>query len=336
MTKSRIHSEVDFTREGKQHGFLRIPHSVHRSAYGWLAMPVTCIKGGSGPTVILFSGNHGDEYEGQVTLMKLTRRLQPADVAGRIIIVSAANFPAAMAGMRTSPIDEGNLNRSFPGDPNGRPTQMIAHYIESVLLPMADFVFDLHSGGSSLMYIASTLVARPADAGKRAEAIERLKLFGAPIAMIFDLPQGEDRTLTGACLRAGVPYLGSELGGSGTVTPSVLAYAEKGTARVLHHLGVLREPLHKEPPGKTRLVVVGGLDYYCYAPDSGLFEPFVDLGAEVKAGQEAGAVHFPDTPWREPSLAHFGHDGIVVCKRIPGKTERGDCLFHLASDYDGN
>src|ERR1700730_8018514 len=169
MSRTRIYSEVDFTKDGKQSAFLRLPHSVHRSAYGWLPMPITCIKNGKGPTVLLVSGNHGDEYEGQVTLIKLTRRLTADDVRGRIIILSAANFPAAMAGMRTSPIDEGNLNRSFPGDPDGRPTAAIAHYIESVLLPMADCVLDLHSGGSSLMYIPSALARRPADAAKRAQ-----------------------------------------------------------------------------------------------------------------------------------------------------------------------
>jgi predicted deacylase len=60
--------------------------------------------------------------------------------------------------MRTSPLDEGNLNRSFPGDPYGGPTAQIADYIESVLLPQCDFVFDFHSGGSSLTYVPSALI----------------------------------------------------------------------------------------------------------------------------------------------------------------------------------
>ena len=68
-----------------------------------------------------------------------------------------------------------------------------------------------------------------------------------------------------------------------------------------------------------------------YAPDSGLFETYVDLGDEVKTGQPAGAIHFTDTPWREPSVAIFGRPGIVVCRRIPGRTQRGDCLFQLGS-----
>jgi uncharacterized protein len=333
MSKTRIHSEIDFAKDGKQSGFLRLPHSVHRSAYGWLPMPITCIKNGKGPTILLVSGNHGDEYEGQVTLMKLTRHLQPDHVKGRIIILTAANYPAAMAGTRTSPIDHGNLNRTFPGNPDGGPTAMIAHFIESVLLPMADFVIDLHSGGSSLMYIPSALARRAKSKAQRARTIEVMQIFGAPVSMLIDAPQGEDRTLTGGADRVGIFHMGTELGGSGTVTPVALAVAEKGTARLLDHFGVLKKPLHNEKPEKTRLVVVAGPSYYTYAPDNGLFEPYVELGDDVKAGQAAGAVHFPDTPWREPTIAHFERDGVIVCKRIPGRTERGDCLFHVGSDY---
>jgi predicted deacylase len=265
--------------------------------------------------------------------MKLTRRLQADDVKGRIIILSAANYPAAMAGTRTSPIDQGNLNRTFPGSPDGGPTAMIAHFIESVLLPMADVAIDLHSGGSSLMYIPSALARRAKSKGDRAETVKLMEIFGAPVSMLIDAPQGEDRTLTGGAERVGVLHMGTELGGSGTVTPGALSVAEKGTARLLDHFGVLRKPLHNEKPGKTRLVVVAGPSYYTYAPDNGLFEPYVELGDDVKAGQAAGAVHFPDTPWREPTIAHFERDGVVVCKRIPGRTERGDCLFHLGSDH---
>jgi hypothetical protein len=130
----------------KQHGFIRLPYSVHRSAYGWIPIPVASIKNGKGPRILLMAGNHGDEYEGQVALGKLIRSLDPAEVRGPIIILPSANFPAAMAGMRTSPLDEGNLNRSFPGDPYGGPTAQIADYIESVLLPQCDFVVDFHSG----------------------------------------------------------------------------------------------------------------------------------------------------------------------------------------------
>src|SRR5437870_5820916 len=102
-SQSRLTAEIDFDRDGKQHGFIRLPYSVHRSAYGWIPIPVACVKNGDGPRVLLMAGNHGDEYEGQVALGKLIRSLGAEEVRGRMIILPSANYPAAMAGLRTSP-----------------------------------------------------------------------------------------------------------------------------------------------------------------------------------------------------------------------------------------
>lgn len=333
MTRpSRITAEVDFTKEGKQQGFLRLPYSSHASAYGWIAIPIIVIKNGEGPNVLLMAGNHGDEYEGQLTLIKLCRELEPGAVRGRIIILPAANFPAARAGMRTSPIDSGNLNRSFPGNPDGTLTQMIAHYIESELLPLADTVLDLHSGGSSLQYIPSTLMAKSEDERKTAKMLELMKVFGAPIGYMSTRPQGEDRTLLAAARRSSAVAIGTELGGSGTVTPETMVIAERGVRRVLKHIGSVPDmALGAEPPA-SRIMEIGGSDYFVYSPDYGLWEPLADLGDDVEAGQPAARVHFPETPWREPVVAEFLHAGTVICKRIPSRTERGDCLYHLGTD----
>ncbi|MBI3710868.1 MAG: succinylglutamate desuccinylase/aspartoacylase family protein [Proteobacteria bacterium] len=331
--RSRLHLEIDLNRDGKQTGFIRLPHSVHRSAYGWIPIPVACIKNGEGPRVLLNAGNHGDEWEGQVALGRFIREIDPAQIRGRIIILPSANFPAAMAGTRTSPIDDGNLNRSFPGDPDGDVTKQIAYFIEHELLPHCDYAFDLHSGGSSLVYIPSTLGQRDGDAARTEKLIGLMRAFAAPIAYLGLALQGADRTLSAAARRQNALSMGTELGGGGQVTPSALKIAEGGIRRVLAHLGAYSGPVTAASP--TRLLEVGGPDYYAYAPDGGVFEPLAELGDEVKAGQPAGLIHFHDTPWREPSLARFGHGGLVVCKRVPGRTERGDCLFHLATDWRG-
>ncbi|MEO7242190.1 MAG: succinylglutamate desuccinylase/aspartoacylase family protein [Variovorax sp.] len=333
-TSSRITSEIDLERDGKHVGFLRVPHSVHRSAYGWIPIPIACIRNGDGPRVLLMAGNHGDEYEGQIAFGSLLRELEVNDVRGRIVFLTSANFPAAMAGSRTSPIDEGNMNRSFPGDIDGGITAQIAWYIEHVLLPQCDYVFDLHSGGSSLMYIPSGLSRRLADPQRMARAIELLQAFGAPVSYITDAPQGEDRTLTAAAGRQGVTHLGTELGGGGTLTIAALRIAREGAKRALKRVGALADRVQVTPTPATRLMQVRGSDYYIYAPDSGLFEPLVELGDDVSAGQEAGRIHFLDTPWREPTIARFQRAGTVLCKRMPCRTERGDCLFHLGTPYE--
>jgi predicted deacylase len=179
---TRLTPEFDlFASSGKRTGFIRLPHSVHQSAYGFIPIPVVVIANGEGPSALLMAGNHGDEYEGQVALGNLIRALQPEQIRGRLIVLPSANFPAAIAGSRTSPIDDGNLNRSFPGDPDGTVTEQIAWFIEETILPRVQVLIDLHSGGSSLTYIPSALARRSADATQMAETVALLRAFGAPI-----------------------------------------------------------------------------------------------------------------------------------------------------------
>ena len=95
---TRIAATIDLDGPGMQHGYLKVPHSTHDSAYGWIPVPITVAANGSGPSVLLVAGNHGDEYEGQIALMKLVRSLDPSRLRGRLIVLSAANYPAVMAG----------------------------------------------------------------------------------------------------------------------------------------------------------------------------------------------------------------------------------------------
>jgi predicted deacylase len=330
---SRLSADIDLMAEGKATGFVRVPHSVHRSAYGWIPIPIVRIKNGDGPDVLMQAGNHGDEWEGQIGLGNLIRSLQPKDIKGRLVILPSANFPAAMAGQRTSPIDDGNLNRTFPGNADGTITEQIAHFIEHVLLPTFDYSFDFHSGGSSLTYIPSALAARQGDRERMQKVVGMLKAFGAPVSYLAAIPQGGGRTFTSASYRQGVISMGTELGGGGLVTPHSLKVAQDGMRRVLAHIGLLQGPVPAPTP--TRLTEIGGDDYYVYAPDGGLFEPLVELGDEVTAGQPAARIHFHHTPWREPETVPFKRAGLVLCKRVPARCERGDCLFHLATDTDG-
>ena len=91
---SRITTDVDFERDGFQTGTLRVPHCHDRSAYGHIAIPLAVLKNGDGPTLLLTGGNHGDEYEGPVALMKLINRMPALSIAGRLIVISGLNFPA--------------------------------------------------------------------------------------------------------------------------------------------------------------------------------------------------------------------------------------------------
>ncbi len=331
--KSRLVPEVDFDAPGAQYGFVRLFHSVHRSAYGYIPIPIVVLKNGEGPTALFIAGTHGDEYEGQVALCNLARTLRPEAIKGRVILLPAANLPAVVAGMRTSPIDDGNLNRLFPGDAEGSVTEQIAYFIEHELVARADLVVDLHSGGSSLHYVPSALMMQDdADPVRQEKLVAVLRAFASPISYVGHAQpgQGSERTTSGAALRQGKLALGSELGGSGTVTAAALQVAERGLRNVLAHLGIL--PSGAAELGPTRILDVGGSDYFVYATGTGLFEPLVEPGDTVMAGQPAARIYTPETPWALPETVHFARDGFVLCKRMPGRAVRGDCLFHLGTD----
>ncbi|HWT08425.1 MAG TPA: succinylglutamate desuccinylase/aspartoacylase family protein [Roseomonas sp.] len=332
--KSRLVPEVDFAKDGKQTGFIRLFHSTHDSAYGFLPIPIVVVKNGDGPTALFSSGNHGDEYEGQLAVTNLVKWLEPGMIRGRVILLPMANYPAALVGRRVSPIDDVNMNRVFPGDPDGTVTRQIAHYIDSELIPLADLVIDLHSGGSSLNYIPTALAKQSADPALYQKQLAALRAFGAPYTYIQGGAQGQggDQTLGAGADRRGRIALGTELGGAGAVNASGLAIAERGLRNLLVHLGILGKEHWVDPPVATRFLDVRGPDMYVYAPENGVFEPLVELGDTVAIGTPAARIHMPEIPWLPPVEIAFKAAGIVMCKRIPARTKRGDCLFHLASD----
>lgn len=331
MANNPIKSDIDLDADGKQIGYLRLPHSVHRSAYGWLPIPIASIKRGNGPVVIVSAGTHGDEYEGQIIVSRMIREIEADMVSGQLILLPMANAPAAEAGTRTSPLDDGNLNRLYPGDPTGTPSQIIAHYIENVLLARADYMIDLHSGGTSLVYDGANMMGlEPRDAEEEKHVTDLLKAFGLPRAFLY---QPNSVNVTAAARRQNAICFLTELGGGGGVNPALV---KQGMQGVLHLLGFVKllsgDLVPSEPPAKARLMSIDRIKHYVYAMDNGVHEPLVDLGAVVKKGQTAALIHFPDSPKREPETVYFDADGEVICKRAIAMVRRGDCIFQMARE----
>jgi predicted deacylase len=330
---SRLITDVSLDGHGKRHGYVRVPLSSHESAYGFVPVPIVVISGAAGPTTVLTAGNHGDEYEGEVALAELSRTFDPIDITGRLIILPALNQPAAVAARRTSPIDGGNLNRAFPGDAAGTVTQQIAYYVEENIIPLCDTVCDMHSGGSSLHYVPSTVIARWADRAKFERSLELVRAFGTPAAYVLDPPDEISNTLLGAAGRKGKQFIGTELGGSGALSRDTLRIARDGLRGLLTHLGHFKGEGQGNGAGfATRILDLRGPEYYVYADDDGVYEPLVELGDEVVAGQPAARVHVPEKPWVEPLTLNFALSGMVLCKRAPARIRRGDCLFHIGTD----
>jgi predicted deacylase len=322
----RLSSSVDLEQDGRQIGELRLVHSDDRHAFGHIPIPIAVLRNGFGPTLLLVAGIHGDEYEGQIALLKLIHALDPRALTGRVIVLPSLNYPAVAAARRVSPLDGKNLNRAFLGDPQGGPTATIADYVIRLLLPLADAVFDLHSGGSTAVYADCALAYRAGDAALHGR---NLALADATGLGLLWLAAVGSPSLNAAALAQGVPMIAAEFGGGGVAGVASLAAAETAVEGVMRATGVL--PGGVPPPtAPARVVEITGPACYVAAPGEGLFEPLVQPGDEVAYGETVGRLHHWSEPDRPPrDLAAFVSGTVLACAaRSPAR--RGDHLAVVA------
>lgn len=327
LRPSPISPTVDFSAEGVQHGFLRLPYSRDDSAWGSVMIPVTVVKNGEGPTALLTGGNHGDEYEGPIALFDLARTLEAQDVAGRVIIVPAMNYPAFLAGTRTSPIDRGNMNRSFPGAPDGSVTQKIADYFQRTLLPLADIVLDYHSGGRTLDFLPFCAAHVLPDKAQEAKAFELVRAFGAPWSMKM-LEIDAVGMYDTAAEDMGKIFITTELGGGGTATAKSAAIAKRGVANVLKAAGILNGTVET---AQTIWLDMPDGNCFCFAEDGGLLEPVIDLGDDVKSGEVIARIYPVGRTGAPPLEVKAKMDGVLTARHFPGLVKSGDCVSVLAT-----
>lgn len=323
---SPITPTVDFAAKGVQHGHLRLPYSRDDSAWGSVMIPICVIAHGEGPTALLTGANHGDEYEGPAALFELARSLRPEEVQGRIILVPALNYPAFRAGTRTSPIDRGNLNRSFPGRPDGTVTEKIADFVTRHLVPLADVVLDFHSGGKTLDFLPYAAAHELPDKAQEARCFAAVAAFSAPYSMRMleiDAVGMLDTTVE----EMGKVFVTTELGGAGTASATSIGIARRGATNLLRHAGILAgEP----ETAATSWLDMPSSDCFAFAGDDGLIAFAVDLGAKVRAGDLIARVYPVGRTGEAPAEYRASMDGVLAARHVPGLIKAGDCLSVLA------
>lgn len=335
---SRIQCPIDFDKDGRQAGYCRAPLSRNTAGWGTIEIPIIVVKNGKGPTVLLTGGVHGDEYEGQIAISRLAATLDPARVQGRVIMMPAVNMPAIMSDTRLSPIDGWDINRCFPGNPRGTFSQMLAHFLDSVILPHADISVDLHTAGHSGDSAPSTNMHYLPDPEMRKKTMAAAAAFGAPFNAVFG-GVDEGATFTSCVERRGIISLGTELGGWGRVNIEGVRIGRRGIDNILKHMGVIEgtpETGQRDGSPATRHMQVREPSAYTFAPRTGLFEPTHNVGEEVVKGDVAGWMHFiedVDTPARE---LYYGKSGVLWMGAGPGRVTRGDPVAVVMEDYSDN
>lgn len=326
MRPSPISPTVDFEADGVQHGFLKLPYSRDDAAWGSVMIPVTVVKNGAGPTALLTGANHGDEYEGPIALFDLAQSLRAEEVSGRVIIIPAMNQPAFAAGTRTSPIDKGNMNRAFPGRPDGTVTEKIADYFQRVLLPMADVVLDFHSGGKTLDFLPFCAAHILPDKRQEAEAFRLVRAFGAPFSVKM-LEIDAVGMYDTAAEEMGKVFVTTELGGGGTASARTAEIARRGCRNLLIAAGILNGQAEVKP---TEWLDMPDGTCFTFAEDAGLIRFCADLGEEVALGQTIALIYPTGRTGVPPIALNARRGGLFTARHFPGLVKPGDCVAVIA------
>lgn len=260
--------DVVSTAPGKAEGSWRTLDRVGGSPY---EIPVLIVHGRApGPVLWINAGVHGDEYEGPFAAAKLYHDLEPDELAGVVVLTPVLNLPAFEAKTRTSPLDLLDLNRTFPGNRKGSPSQRLAGQATETMSEVADYVIDLHGGGLDKLILPYAAFHEFGGAGKEARAMAEATgvdlILGTPATTE---PGGQ---LAGALVRKGVPAITIESGAEGRLRDEYVDVHYASILNVMHHLKMLNGPPRARIPAvrvtnsRNLFVDNGGLIRYLVKP----------------------------------------------------------------------
>ena len=253
-------------------------------------IPFTIISGARpGPVLALVAGVHGAEYPPILALQRARKTIDPKTLAGTVILVHCANTPSyAKRTIYYSPVDGQNLNRVFPGRPDGTLSERIADALTKNIIERADVVVDLHAGDANESlrpYSYWMTNGTPAVA----EQNRQLALAFGLDHIVVDRSRPTDPTasvyLANTAITRGKPGLTIESGGFGMSDEESIARIERGIAGVMWYLKMQAagpEPVAR-PVWLTPSQVVT-------SPATGIFYRLVERGHTVAAGTLLGYV----------------------------------------------
>ena len=279
-TLSLAHLSVDPGHS--THGFVAVEIKGHR-----VEMPVFLINGmAPGPRLVVTAGIHGGEYPCVEAAIRLGRSIDAARLSGQLMVVPSANPLAFKArSIYITPPDGLNLNRQFPGDPEGSFTQVWADWLFRNVITAGDMYIDMHGGDmieALVPFVAITLTGNQA-VNATAERMARAYGIRAFLAKEGAGPIGG--TTTGSAAEAHVPALLTEAGGQGVWHESEVDILQDGVRRVMADFDMYEGI---ESPGE-KAERLGGWDWL-RADVDGLFYPSVSIGEEVDEGQFVGEI----------------------------------------------
>ncbi len=289
-----------------------------------VTLPVHVLHGSRpGPTLFVSGAVHGDELNGVEIIRRILRTISPANICGTLLCVPVVNAFGFIAHSRYLP-DRRDLNRSFPGSPDGSLASRLAHLFLQEVVKRSDIGIDLHTASVhriNLPQIRCELKRRP-------RVRELAAAFGAQV--VLDSPE-RSGSLRRAARAHGCDVLVYEGGEGLRFDEFAIKAGVDGVAGVMLEAGMLELPpgtKHRssKPPGFSP--IIANSSRWVRAPEGGVWRTTRRIGDAVAGGEVIGYVANPfeehDVEVRAP------HRGIIIGATTLPVVNMGDAVFHLA------
>ena len=245
-----------------------------------VSTPVLVVNGAfPGPTLCLTAAVHGDELNGIEMVRRVLHDLVPSKVSGAVIGIPIVNVQGFRRGSRYLP-DRRDLNRYFPGNPNGSAAARIAHSFFMNVIAGCDALIDVHTGSferANLPQIRADL--RDPDVVTLTQGLGSMVILHSTPAV---------GTLRYAATRAGIPTVTLEAGGPSQLELSEVKHGVKGIETLVHTLGMIKKNRFWGQPEPV---------YYrsswVRADNGGILLADVSLGSTVRKGTLLGTITDP-------------------------------------------
>lgn len=317
------HTVAPGTRE---HFRMAVPAGVDGPTF----IPVTVIHGTRpGPVLAVVAGVHGFEFAPILAAERLARSVDPARLAGTLVLVRVANIPGFEGrSPNVNPVDRKNLNRVFPGKADGTQTERIADLISREIVARSDFLMDVHSGDGAEFLDAFIGVYGGPLASDFPLALKVARGFGFPNIVRYSMNTQEQidsgRSLNRQGVAMGKPTILVEIGQNGSREDAHVAEIVAGVENALGLLGITDGPV-RDGAAPARLfegtVAVA-------ASQAGLFHP-ARLGPRpVTKGELIGTIR--DYTGEEVETLYSPVDGYALYGITGPPVEAGDGVVTIA------
>jgi len=331
MTRTIVSpDQLDFETQGRRDYHVKVEHTT---IWAHHLIPVTVFVGPNaqkGRGLVAIGSTHGDELEGPVAIKHLLREIRAEDVLGRIILIPVLNPMAFKANRRETPDDGVNLNRAFPGNAKGSVTYRLADFVTRFIFPQVHALLDIHAGGEVARFPETANVHFMADPAQRKAMEETARGFGTKFIMQYqNVTPG---LLTGLAEDLGKISVGTEMGWGRAVQAGGVSMSRQGVLTAAVRQGQLRgdpPPNRHCPAAEQVLVDTSHPDSNLLAAFEGHFEPLVQLGQKVKAGERVGWLHDFNRLDDPPMELIAPHDGYIICQAWGARVIQGQVLTQI-------